>query len=158
MPYGQKGWELVFLILCLSHWKAHVLCVHDSGGAILSCSLTYRNVDSAFHRIMGISDCEKVYSSISASFSHRHSVYLSLLVRSLLPLGTWCYHGCFFFFFPRESLFEWQWFSSEVVISLNMSHATSRDPFQQIKMSRNSQGSKYIRNFIFVLMQTSSGC
>lgn len=119
--------------------------------------ITYRNVNRSFHRTMRISHCGKVYSSISASIptgtvstSLSLPHFRSLPVRSLLPLETWWCHRCFF----QESLFEWQWFSSEVVISLNMSHATSRDPFQQIKMCRNCQGSKYFHNFIFVLKQT----
>lgn len=98
--------------------------------------ITYRNVDRLPHRTMGISHCGKVYSSISASIptcslSLSHFFALSLSDHFFLLERV----GVMDVFF-QESLFEWQWFSSEVVISLNMSHATSRDPFQQIKMCR----------------------
>jgi len=98
---------------------------------------------------MGISYCGKVYSSISASIlsrslTHMHTHFFTLsLSEHFFLLERVGVMDVFF----HESLFEWQWFSSEVFISLNMSHATSRDPFQQIKMCRNPQGSKYIRFF-----------
>lgn len=104
-----------------------------------------RNVDSAPHRTMGISPCGKVYSSISASFP-------TGTVSASLSLSDHVFHlerGGVMEDFFQESLFEWQWFSSQVVISLNMSHATSRDPFQQIKICRNPQGSKCICFFYF---------
>lgn len=107
--------------------------------------ITYRNVDRSSHRTMGISHCEKVYSSISASIpTGTDSTPLS---PCQITSSAWNVVVLWMFFF-QESLFEWQWFSSEVVISLNMSHTTSRHSFQQIKMCRNRQASQCFHNFI----------
>lgn len=121
--------------------------------------ITYRNVNHSSHRTMGISHCGKVYSSISASIptgtvSTSLPLFRSFPVRSLLPLGTWWCHGWVFFFFFKGPFLNDNDSALRLLPVWTCLIATSRDLFQQTKMCRNCQGSKYFHNFIFVLGDT----